>query len=93
MLLIEDAVVTEEGGLDLQRFDGVFPGIRLKRERRAYRFPIRDATIGDAREVPVLSHFLLRGRNATAVLRELMKTDTPTSPSELPEEPDEEPEP
>ncbi|MBI3847853.1 MAG: tRNA pseudouridine(13) synthase TruD [Planctomycetes bacterium] len=89
---IEDEVVAEEGGLDLQRFDGVFPGIRLKGERRAYRFPIRDVTVAEDGDALVLSFFLPRGCYATAVLRELMKTDTPTSPSELPEEPDEEPE-
>jgi tRNA pseudouridine13 synthase len=89
---IEDAVLAEEGGVDLQRFDGASPGIRLKGERRAYRFPIRDVTLAEEGDSLVLSFFLPRGCYATAVLRELMKSDAPTSPSELPEEPDEEPE-
>ncbi len=70
---IEDEVLAAEGGIDLQRFDGVFPGIRLKGERRALRFPIREITVAQEGDVLVLSFFLPRGCYATAVLRELMK--------------------
>lgn len=72
----EEAVFAAEG-LDLEERRQVFPDLHLRGERRAYRFPLRDATVDpieDGRGRGLVVRFTLpRSCYATVVLAELMK--------------------
>ncbi len=74
---IEEAVFAAEG-LDLEHRTQAFPDLHLRGERRAYRFPIRGATVDPLDSDPhalVLRFELPRGCYATCVLAEVMKSD------------------
>ncbi len=73
---IEDELIRVEG-ITPERFDKVARGVSPKGARRALRFPLEDLEVEAEEDCVRLSLFLPRGSYATAVLREIMKVDTP----------------
>jgi tRNA pseudouridine13 synthase len=69
---IESEIFTEER-LDPAEWRQLFPDLHLRGERRAYRFPLRDASV-EAHEHGVVLRFTLpRGSYATNVVAEVTK--------------------
>ncbi len=73
-LAIESTILAECGVHDPE-LDSPFRDIHLRGERRAYRFPVHDASVEPAPEGICLNFTLDKGCYATSVLREIIKPD------------------
>ena len=71
---LEISVLKEEG-ISRSLFFSPFRDIELTGDRRAYRFPVRDLQMNFQDGILELSFFLPKGCYATAVLREIIKSE------------------